>query len=50
MPTIFISHMKKGKAAGPNPTPVEMEECLGESGLYWLTRLFDIICRVAKLA
>ena len=41
--------MKTGKTVGLDVILVEIWNCLGEEGLEWLTKLFDIILRMAKM-
>ena len=41
--------MPNGKAEGPDQIPVEVWKCLGEEGLEWLTELFNVIFRTAKM-
>ena len=43
-----LKKMSNGKAEGPDQIPVEVWKCLGEEGLKWLTKLFNIIFRTAK--
>ena len=33
--------MKKGKAVGPDELPVEVQKCMGETGIRFLNRLFN---------
>ena len=44
-----LKKMKNGKAVGPDSIPVEIWKCLGEQGLGWLTDLFNMIFRAAKM-
>jgi len=44
-----LKKMTNGKAKGPNQIPVEVWKCLGEQRLEWLTELFNIIFRTAKM-
>jgi len=41
--------MPNGKAEGPDQIPVEVWKCLHEEGLEWLTELFNVIFRIAKM-
>jgi len=41
--------MKAGKAVGPDGIPVELWKCIGEEGLEWLTDLFNVIFKIAKM-
>ena len=36
-----MQRMKNGKAVGPDDIPVEVWKCLGESGLKFLTKLYN---------
>ena len=38
-----LRRMKKGKAVGPDELPVEVWKCMGEMGIEFLTRLFNIL-------
>ena len=38
-----------GKSVGPDQKPVEVWKSLGEEGLEWLTELFNVIFRTAKM-
>jgi len=40
--------MPSGKSEGPDQIPVEVWKCLGEEGLEWLTKLFNVIPRSAR--
>jgi len=44
-----IRKMPNGKAEGPDQIPVEGWKCLEEEGLEWLTELFNVIFRTAKM-
>ena len=37
------------KAEDPDQIPVEVWKCLGEEALEWLTKLFNVIFRTAKM-
>ena len=37
------------KAVGPDFIPVKVWKCLGELGVDWLTQLFNVIFRIAKI-
>jgi len=41
--------MANGKAVGPDQIPVEVWKYMGEVGLEWLTELFNVIFRTAKM-
>jgi len=41
--------MKTGKIVGLDVIFVEIWNCLGEEGLEWLTKLFNVILRMAKM-
>ena len=41
--------MTNGKTKGPDQIPVEVWKGLGEEGLKWLTELFNVILRTAKM-
>jgi len=41
--------MTNGKAERPDQIPVEVWKCLGEAGLEWLSELFNVIFRTAKM-
>ena len=41
--------MANGKAEGPDQIPVEVWKCLGEASLEWLSELFNVIFRTAKM-
>ena len=41
--------MTNGKAEGPDQILVEVWKCLDEEGLEWLTELFNVIFRTAKM-
>ena len=42
--------MKNGKIVGPNSILVEIWKCLGEQGLELLTKLYNVILRIANIA
>ena len=42
--------MPNGKAEGPDQIPMEVWKYLGGEGLEWLTELFNVIFRTAKMA
>ena len=44
-----LKKMANGKAEGPDQIPVEVWKYLGEEGLEWLTELFNVILRIAKM-
>jgi len=44
-----LRKMTNGKVEGPDQTPMEVWECLGEEGLKWLGGLFNIIFRTANM-
>jgi len=44
-----LKKMTNGKTEGPNQIPVEVWKYLDEEGLEWLTELFNIIFRTAKM-
>ena len=44
-----LKKMTNGKAEGPDRIPVEVWKCLGEEGLEWLTELFNVILRTARM-
>ena len=41
--------MPNGKTEGPDQIPVKVWKCLGEEGLEWLSELFNVIFRTAKM-
>ena len=41
--------MSNGKAEGSDQIPVKVWKCLGEAGLEWLSELFNVIFRTAKM-
>ena len=45
----ILKKMVNRKVEGPNQIPVEVWKCLDEEGLKWLTQLFKVICRTAKM-
>ncbi|KAL0906721.1 hypothetical protein M5K25_025237 [Dendrobium thyrsiflorum] len=44
-----LKKMKCGKAVGPDDIPIEVWKCLGEDGISWLTKLFNIILKTKKM-
>ncbi len=44
-----VRKMKNKKAVGPDEIPVEVWKCLGAKGIEWLTSLFNVIFRTAKM-
>ena len=44
-----LKKMAYGKAVGPDQIPVEIWKFMGEVGLKWLTKLFNVIFRNAKM-
>jgi len=42
--------MTNRKVGGPDQIPVEVWKCLGEEGLKWLAKIFNIIFRTAKMS
>jgi len=44
-----LQKMSNGKAVGTDQIPVEVWKFLGEVGLEWLTELFNVIFRTAKM-
>jgi len=44
-----LKKMANGKAEGPGQISVEVWKCLGEVGLEWLSELFNVILRTAKM-
>jgi len=44
-----LRKMKSGKAVGPDLIPVEIWKCLGEAGLDWSMKLFNVIFRTVKM-
>ena len=44
-----LKKMAKGKAVGPDQIPVKVWKFMGEVGLEWLTELFNVIFRTAKM-
>ena len=44
-----LKKMANGKAVGPDQIPVEVWKFMGEVGLEWLTGLFNVILRTAKM-
>jgi len=45
----ILKKMTNGKVEGPDQIPVEVWKCLGEEGLKWLAKLFNVIFRTAKM-
>ena len=41
--------MANVKLEGPDQIPMEVWKCLGEAGLEWLSELFNVIFRTAKM-
>lgn len=41
--------MGRGNAVGPDEIPIEVWLCLGVDGVRWLTALFNIILRTARM-
>ena len=44
-----LKKMANGKAVGQDQIPVEVWKFMGEVGLEWLTELFNVIHRTAKM-
>lgn len=44
-----IRTMRRGRAMGPDEIPVDFWKFSGESGLRWVTNLFNIIFKAAKV-
>ena len=44
-----LKKMKCGKAVGPDDIPIEVWKCLGEQGITWLTKLFNVILKTKKM-
>jgi len=44
-----LKKMTNGNEEGPDQIPMEVWKCLGEEGLEWLTELFNVIFRTAKM-
>jgi len=44
-----LKKMANGKIEGPNQIPVEVWKYLGKAGLEWLSELFNVIFRTAKM-
>jgi len=44
-----LGKMKCGKAVGLDLIPMEVWKCLGEVGLDWLTKLFNVIFRTVRM-
>ncbi|MCX8814367.1 exonuclease/endonuclease/phosphatase family protein, partial [Vibrio parahaemolyticus] len=44
-----LRKMKCGKAIGPNGLPIEVWKCIGEVGIKWLTKFFNIIFKAKKI-
>ena len=41
--------MTSNKVVGPDGIPIEVQKCLGENGVLWLTKLFNEILRFKKM-
>ena len=44
-----LKKMSNTKVEGSDQIPVEVWKCLGEEGLKWLAKLFNVIFRTAKM-
>ncbi|NAV33007.1 hypothetical protein EE071_28380 [Klebsiella pneumoniae] len=44
-----LKKMKGEKAVGPDDIPIEVCKCLGDQGISWLTKLFNIILKTKKM-
>lgn len=44
-----IRKMRKGRVVGSDEIPIEVWRCLGDEGIDWLTKLFNIILRTARI-
>jgi len=44
-----LRKIKSGKSVGPDLISMKIWKCLGEEGLDWLTKLFNIIFRTVKM-
>lgn len=44
-----IRKMRRGQAIGPDVIPIEVWRCFGKEGISWLTRLFNVILKTAKI-
>ncbi|KAL3363599.1 hypothetical protein AABB24_012720 [Solanum stoloniferum] len=44
-----ISRMSRGRATGPDEIPVEFWKSTDKAGIEWLTRLFNVIFKTAKM-
>ncbi|MCX8759409.1 hypothetical protein NOK64_26755 [Vibrio parahaemolyticus] len=44
-----LRKMKCGKAIGPDGLPIEVWKCIGEVGIKWLTKFFNIILKTKKI-
>ena len=45
-----LKKMANGKTVGPDQIPVKVWKCMGEEGLEWLTELFNVIFKTAKMS
>ena len=45
-----LKKMRSGKVVGPDGIPIEVQKCLGENGVLWLTKLFNEILRFKKMS
>ncbi|KAG5612532.1 hypothetical protein H5410_023813 [Solanum commersonii] len=45
-----ISRMSKGRATGPDEIPVDFWKSANKAGIEWLTRLFNVIFKTAKMS
>ena len=44
-----LGKFRNGETESPDQIPVEVRKCLGDEGLQWLTELFNVIFRTAKM-
>ena len=44
-----LRKMGRAKAVGPDQIPIEVWKCLGEEGARWLTDLFNVIFKTARM-
>jgi len=45
-----LKRMKSRKAVGPDGIPIEVQRCLGDMGVKWLTNLFNKILLTKKMS
>ncbi|PKA52309.1 integrator complex subunit 11 [Apostasia shenzhenica] len=45
-----LKKMKHKKAVGPDNIPIDVWQCLGDEGVSWLTRLFNMILKTKRMS